>query len=249
MNDNTFWDNINKGAHGNNSSHALMGIKNNESSMGSYNAKSHARLPGNFIYPNDIEMNRERLSKLSKSKLTEMLLERDSVKSHDILSVKPKAALSAKFNPKSLTELSANKLEQMIQPKMPKPKSLVQLAAEKIEQAIKQPTKLPEPSKMLPTLKTLAAQTLVKDKVKVWNEKANNDASINKLDKNTMKGGRRPIPIPAPRTKKRQSVAAPRKKIDEKRRALKHFTKSYEFGLKSDRDALVQLQNTRLVIK
>ena len=117
-----------------------------------------------------------------------MLLERDSLKSHDILSVKPKAALSAKFNPKSLTELSANKLEQMIQPKMPKPKSLVQLAAEKIEQAIKQPTKLPEPSKMLPTLKTLAAQTLVKDKVKVWNEKANNDASINKLDKNTMKG-------------------------------------------------------------
>ena len=98
-------------------------------------------------------------------------------------------------------------------------------------------------------MKTLAAQTLVKDKVKVWNEKANNDASINKLDKNTMKGGRRPIPIPAPRTKKRQSVAAPRKKIDEKRRALKHFTKSYEFGLKSDRDALVQLQNTRLVIK
>lgn len=53
--------------------------------------------------------------------------------------LKPKAVLSAKFNPKSLTELSANKLEQMIQPKMTKPKSLVQLAAEKIEQAIKQP--------------------------------------------------------------------------------------------------------------
>lgn len=100
--------------------------------------------------------------------------------------LKPKAVLSAKFNPKSLTELSANKLEQMIQPKMTKPKSLVQLAAEKIEQAIKQPAKLSEPSKMLPTLKTLAAQTLVKDKVKVWNEKANNAASINRLDKTTM---------------------------------------------------------------
>ena len=137
----------------------------------------------------------------------------------------------------------------MIQPKMTKPKSLVQLAAEKIEQAIKQPTKLPEPSKMLLTLKTLAAQTLVKDTVKVWNEKANNDASINRLDKNTMRGGRRPIPIPAPRTKKQQTVAAPRTKIDEKRRTPKGFTKSYEFGLKSDRDVLVQLQNRRLEIK
>ena len=150
-----------------------------------------------------------------------MLLERDSAKSHDGLSVKAKAVIPAKFNPKSLTELSANKLEQMIQPKLTKPKSLVQLAAEKIEQSIKPPTKLPEPSKMLPTLKTLAAQALVKDKVKFWNEKANNDASINRLDKNTMRRGRRPTPIPAPRTKKQQPVAVPRTKIDEKRRALK----------------------------
>ena len=146
-----------------------------------------------------------------------------SAKSHNGLSVKPKAVIPAKFNPKSLTELSANKLEQMIQPKLTKPKSLVQLAAEEIdlEQSIKQPTKLPEPSKMLPTLKTLAAQALVKDKVKFWNEKANNDASINRLDKNTMRRGRRPTPIPAPRTKKQQPVAVPRTKIDEKRRALK----------------------------
>ena len=55
----------------------------------------------------------------------------------------------------------------MIQPKLTKPKSLVQLAAEKMEQSIKQPTKPPEPSKMLPTLKTLAAQALVKVKVKI----------------------------------------------------------------------------------
>ena len=96
-----------------------------------------------------------------------MLLERDSAKSHDGLSFKAKAVILAKFNPKSLTELSANKLEHMIQPKLTKPKSLVQLAAEKIEQSIKQPTKPPEPSKMLPTLKTLAAQALVKDKVKI----------------------------------------------------------------------------------
>ena len=80
-------------------------------------------------------MNRERLSKLSKSRLIEMLLERDSAKSHDGLPVKAKAVIPAKFNPKLLTELSANKLEQMIQPKLTKPKSLVQLAAEKIEHA------------------------------------------------------------------------------------------------------------------
>ena len=58
-------------------------------------------------------------------------------------------------------------------------------------------------------------------------------------------------PIPAPRTKKQQPIAASRTKISEKRRALKDlkgFTKSYEIDLKTDRDALVQLQNTRLAI-
>ena len=55
-------------------------------------------------------------------------------------------------------------------------------------------------------------------------------------------------PIPAPRTKKQQPIAAPRTKISEKRRALKGFTKSYEIDLKTDRVALVQLQNTRLTI-
>ena len=55
-------------------------------------------------------------------------------------------------------------------------------------------------------------------------------------------------PIPAPRTKKQQPVPASKTKIGEKRRTLKGFTKSYEIGLKSDRDALVQSQNTRLAI-
>ena len=63
-----------------------------------------------------------------------------------------------------------------------------------------------------------------------------------------MRLGRRPIPIPAPRTKKQQPVAAPRTKTGEKQRALKGFAKSYEIGLKTDRDASVQLQNTRLAI-
>ena len=197
-----------------------MGFNKNEGNRSSYKLESQACLPGSFIYTNS-NMNRKRLSKLSKSRL--IARERDSAKSHNGLSVKPKAVIPAKFNPKSLTELSANKLEQMIQPKLTKPKSLVQLAAEEIdlEQSIKQTTKLPEPSKMLPTLKTLAAQALVKDKVKFWNEKANNDASINRLDKNTMRRGRRPTPIPALRTKKQQPVAVPRTKIDEKRRPLK----------------------------
>ena len=168
---------------------------------------------------------------------------------HDGLSVKPHAVLSARYNPKSLTELAANKIEHSIRmPQSAKPKSLVQLAAEKIEQSIKQPAKMTKPSKMLPTLKTLAAQALLKDKVNYWENKANNDTPINGLDKNTMRGGRRPTPIPAPRTKKQQPVAAPRTKIDEKRKALKGFTQSYEIGLKNDRDALVQLQNTRLAI-
>ena len=55
-------------------------------------------------------------------------------------------------------------------------------------------------------------------------------------------------PIPTPRTKKQQPVPAPKTKINEKQRALKSFTQSFEISLKSDRDALVQLQNTRLAI-
>ena len=53
-------------------------------------------------------------------------------------------------------------------------------------------------------------------------------------------------PIPAPRIKKQQPVPAPR--INKKRRALKGFTQSFKISLKSNRDALIQLQNTRLAI-
>ena len=96
--------------------------------------------------------------------MIDILLERESAKSHDGLSVKSKAVMPAKFNPKSLTELSANKLQQMIKLKTATPKSLVQLAAEKVERSIKQPARISKPSKMLPTLKTLASQVLVKKK-------------------------------------------------------------------------------------
>lgn len=55
-------------------------------------------------------------------------------------------------------------------------------------------------------------------------------------------------PIPAPRTKKPQPVPAPRTIISEKRGAVNCYTKSYKISLKPDRDPLVQLQNTRLII-
>ena len=64
-----------------------------------------------------------------------------------------------------------------------KPKSLVQLAAEKIEQSIKQPAKIPKPSKLTPTLKTLAAKALVKNKINYWENITNNNAPIITLDK------------------------------------------------------------------
>lgn len=42
---------------------------------------------------------------------------------------------------------------------------------------------LPKPSKLTPTLKTLAAKALVKDKINYWENKTNNDAPIIVLDK------------------------------------------------------------------
>ena len=98
----------------------------------------------------------------------------------------------------------------------------------------------------MPTLKTLAANAMVKDKIKYFKELSDRHSPINGLHKNTMTGGRHPIP--APRIKKQQPVAAPRTKIDEKQKALKGFTRSYDISLKTDRDASVQFQNTRLAI-
>ena len=54
-------------------------------------------------------------------------------------------------------------------------------------------------------------------------------------------------PTPKPRTKK--PTPLPRTKIDEVDKALKGYTKSYEIGIKNDKDPLVQLQNTRLAIE
>ena len=55
-------------------------------------------------------------------------------------------------------------------------------------------------------------------------------------------------PIPAPRRRHIQPVPAPRTQISEKQRAFKGFKRSLKIGLNSNRDPLVQLQNTRLAI-
>ena len=54
-------------------------------------------------------------------------------------------------------------------------------------------------------------------------------------------------PIPKPRTKK--PTPLPRTKIEQVDKALKGYTKSYEIGIKNNKDPLAQLQNTRKAIE
>ena len=54
-------------------------------------------------------------------------------------------------------------------------------------------------------------------------------------------------PVPLPRTKK--PVPLPRTKIDPVAKALKGFTKSFEIGIKNNKDPSAQLQNTRKAIE
>ena len=59
-------------------------------------------------------------------------------------------------------------------------------------------------------------------------------------------------PVPAPRTKKHvveKPVPAPRTKIEQKDKALKGYTKSYEISIKNNKDPLAQMQNTRKAIE
>ena len=64
-----------------------------------------------------------------------------------------------------------------------KPKSLTQLAAEKLEQSIKRPAVLSKQSNRLPTLKTLAANAMVKDKIKYFEELSDKQAPTIRLHK------------------------------------------------------------------
>ena len=54
-------------------------------------------------------------------------------------------------------------------------------------------------------------------------------------------------PIPKPRTKK--PTPLPRTKIEQVDKARKGYTKSFEIGIKNDKDPLVQLQTTRKAIE
>ena len=92
-------------------------------------------------------MNREGLSNMSKDELINMLMGKQTASANKAGPVKQNA--------------SAKKAGPVF-----KPKSLTQLAAEKLEQSIKRPSVLPKQSNRLPALKTLAANAMVKAKIK-----------------------------------------------------------------------------------
>ena len=108
-------------------------------------------------------MNREDLSKSSKEQLINMLWRKQTVSANKAGPVKQttSTALGPVFKPKSLT----------------------QLAAEKLEQSIKRPAVLPKQSNRLPTLKTLAANAMVKDKIKYFEELSDKQAPTIRLHK------------------------------------------------------------------
>lgn len=107
-----------------------------------------------------------------------------TAKPRTVTSVKPKRTLESvkSSNPKSLTELVANKLEQSIRRPAKlatSPRSLVQLAANKIEQSIRQPAKLPPSSKSkIKSLTELAANSIVKDRIKFYENLAYKNGSV-----------------------------------------------------------------------
>ena len=114
-----------------------------------------------IIYPNS--MNREDLSKMSKDQLINMLLGKQT-------------ASAKKAGPVKQTA-SANQVGPVFNPK-----SLTQLAAEKMEQSIKRPAK--QPSRM-PSLTQLAARALVKDRIKYFEELSDKQVPTIRLHKKT----------------------------------------------------------------
>ena len=130
-------------------------IYSNSMSEQMRNVEAHA---GNkIIYPNST--NREDLSKMSKDELINMLMGNQTVSANKAGPVQTASAKRAGpvFNPKSLT----------------------QLAAEKMEQSIKRPAK--QPSRM-PFLTQLAARALVKDRIKYFEELSDKQAPTIRLD-------------------------------------------------------------------
>ena len=109
-------------------------------------------------------MNREDLSKMSKDQLINMLMGKQIASVQRTGPVKQTA--------------SAKRAGPVF-----KPKSLTQLAAEKLEQSMKRPAVLPKQSTRLPTLKTLAANAMVKDKIKYFEELSDKQAPTIRLHK------------------------------------------------------------------
>ena len=106
-------------------------------------------------------MNREDLSKMFKDELINMLMGKQTVSAYKAGPVKQTASAKQAgpvFNPKSLT----------------------QLAAEKMEQSIKRPIKQPS---RVPSLTQLAARALVKDRIKYFEELFDKQAPIIVLHK------------------------------------------------------------------
>ena len=90
-------------------------IYSNSMSEQMRNVEPHARLSGNkIIYPNS--MNREDLSKLSKDQLINMLMGKQTASANLAGPVNQTAgtAVGRVFNPKSLTQLAAEKMKQSI---------------------------------------------------------------------------------------------------------------------------------------
>ncbi|KAL9989302.1 hypothetical protein ACROYT_G003836 [Oculina patagonica] len=56
-------------------------------------------------------------------------------------------------------------------------------------------------------------------------------------------------PVPMPRTIKTAPLPLPRTKIEEVAKAMKGYTKSFEIGIKNNKDPLLQLQNTRKAVE
>ncbi|KAL9970028.1 hypothetical protein ACROYT_G022337 [Oculina patagonica] len=56
-------------------------------------------------------------------------------------------------------------------------------------------------------------------------------------------------PKPMPRTIKTAPLPLPRTKIEEVAKAMKGYTKSFEIGIKNNKDPLLQLQNTRKAVE
>ena len=106
-------------------------------------------------------MNREDLSKMSKDQLINMLLGKQTASAEKAGPVKQTASANQAgpvFNPKSLT----------------------QLAAENMEQSIKRPAKQPS---RIPSLTQLAARALVKDRIKYFEELSDKKAPTIRLHK------------------------------------------------------------------